>query len=205
MKPEPKTSARNASRLFGLVLSGGSSTRMGEDKGLLEYHGIPQREHLYHLLGKVCDNVFLSIQKEQLAHVPDGFKTILDQDVHKGPFNGILSAFDAYDDVAWLVLACDLPFMTQDVLEQLIRNRCLGKDATAFASPETGKPEPLACIWELQGLKKALAYTQNTNGRSPIKFLMEADIQLVNAENDLALFNANSETDYTFVKNKLME
>ncbi|NNE77041.1 MAG: NTP transferase domain-containing protein, partial [Pricia sp.] len=49
-------------KIYGLVLAGGKSSRMGKDKGLIPYHGMPQREYLYHLLGRVCDKTFLSIR-----------------------------------------------------------------------------------------------------------------------------------------------
>ncbi|MFT5737968.1 MAG: molybdopterin-guanine dinucleotide biosynthesis protein A, partial [Maribacter sp.] len=33
-------------KIYGLVLAGGKSTRMGVDKGLITYHGLPQRDYL---------------------------------------------------------------------------------------------------------------------------------------------------------------
>ena len=205
MKPEPKTPATNTSKLFGLVLSGGASSRMGEDKGLLNYHGAPQREHLYQLLKKVCDDVFLSVQEKQLDEVPLGIKTIVDQNKYKGPFNGILSAHEAYKDVAWLVLACDLPFIDLEVLQELIEQRNPEKSATSFANSETGEPEPLVCIWESKGLDKALVFLENTNNRSPKRFLMDTDIKLVHSKDAQVLFNANSPSDHDVVKKKLEE
>ena len=176
---------------------------MGKDKDLLDYHGIPQREHLYHLLNKVCDKVFLSVREEQLQTVPKGFNTIVDQDEHKGPFNGILSAFNAHDNVGWLVLACDLPLITLDALQQLIAERKPKISATAFVNQETGEPEPLACIWEPEGLVKAIHFLENSDYKSPKRFLMHSDIVMVHPTDEQVLFNANALSDYTIVKKKL--
>ncbi|MBW8241447.1 NTP transferase domain-containing protein [Muricauda oceani] len=178
---------------------------MGKDKGLINYHGMPQREYLCHLLEEICDDVFLSIRSEQVCEVPSGFKNIVDQNDHKGPYNGILSAFKAQPNVAWLVLACDLPLINLQTIGQLISGRNPNKTATAFANPETGEPEPLACIWEVKGLEESLQFLEDRNTRSPKKFLMNADIALVHPKYGQDLFNANSPQDYDFVKRKLEE
>ena len=205
MKSEPKIPTKTPSKLFGLVLSGGTSSRMGTDKGLVSYHGVPQREYLYQLLREVCDDVFLSIQENQLDEIPDGLKTIVDQDKYKGPFNGILSAHEAHKDVAWLVLACDLPFMDLETMQQLIAQRNPEKCATAFTNTTTKEPEPLVSIWEANGLEKALGFLENTDNPSPKRFLMHVDIALVHPKEMQLLFNANSPSDYDFVKKKLEE
>ena len=95
-------------KIYGLVLAGGQSTRMGKDKGLIPYHGLPQREYLYHLLSRVCDKTFLSIRPDQKDEIDD-MEVIIDKDEYKGPYNGLLSAHKEYPEVAWLVVACDLP------------------------------------------------------------------------------------------------
>src|SRR5680860_1119484 len=71
-------------KIFGLVLAGGKSTRMGKDKGMIPYHGMPQREFLYHLLSRVCTETFVSIRPDQKADFPEDMQTIVDDDVYKG-------------------------------------------------------------------------------------------------------------------------
>nr|WP_292965943.1 MULTISPECIES: NTP transferase domain-containing protein [unclassified Allomuricauda] len=203
MKQKNNTTAIDPPKLFGLVLSGGTSTRMGRDKGLVNYHGVPQREYVYHLLMRFCDDVFLSVRQDQQSSVPNGFKTIVDQNNFNGPFNGILSAHNGYKDKAWLVLACDLPLMDPEALRELMEQRSPDKYATAFANHKTGQPEPLACIWEPTGLTQAVEYLKNSNCPSPKRFLMDADIALVQPQNGQVLFNANTVADYEFVQNAL--
>ena len=183
-------------KIYGLVLSGGKSTRMGTDKGLIAYHGIPQREYLYQLLEKVCDKTFMSIRKEQEAEIASTFNTIVDENVFKGPFNGILSAHKKYPDVAWLVLACDLPLIDEKSLSALIEARKGGAIATAFAQKENPLPEPLCAIWEPQTLEAAVTYLEEGNGSCPRKFLINNNTHLVIPENAQVLMNANSEVEY---------
>ena len=44
--------------------NGGKSTRMGKDKGLIDYHGLPQREYVYRLLREqiATHHVFYSVR-----------------------------------------------------------------------------------------------------------------------------------------------
>ena len=183
-------------KLYGLVLSGGKSTRMGEDKGLIKYHNLPQREHLYHLLSEVCNQTFLSIRKDQESDISNSFKTILDQDEFRGPYNGLLSAHKAYPEAAWLVLACDLPLMDKKALEELIAARNSDKIASAFADAEDPLPEPLCAIWEPEALKQSVEYLKAGNGSCPRKFLINADVNLVFPKQKEVLLNANSRAEY---------
>ena len=190
-------------KLYGLVLSGGKSTRMGTDKGLIEYHGIPQREYLYNLLSQVCENTFISLREEQEDELPTAMKTIVDLNEFKGPYNGLLSAHKKYPDVAWLVLACDLPLMDLDALKELISQRDSAKEATAFALKENPLPEPLCAIWEPQALQQSIEYLESGNGTCPRKYLINHDTKLVFPKFENVLLNANSEEDYKEVLKKL--
>ena len=183
-------------KLYGLVLSGGKSTRMGEDKGLIKYHNLPQREHLYHLLNEVCDQTFLSIRKDQEKDISNSFKTILDNDEFRGPYNGLLSAHKAHPEAAWLVLACDLPLMDKKALQELIAARNSDKIASAYADADDPLPEPLCAIWEPEALKQSVEYLQAGNGSCPRKFLINADVNLVFPKQKEVLLNANSKAEY---------
>ncbi|MEH6514064.1 molybdenum cofactor guanylyltransferase [Maribacter arcticus] len=190
-------------KLYGLVLSGGKSTRMGTDKGLIEYHGVPQREYLYNLLSQVCENTFISLREEQEDELPAAIKTIVDLNEFKGPYNGLLSAHKKYPEVAWLVLACDLPLMDLDALKELISQRDSEKESTAFALKENPLPEPLCAIWEPHALQQSITYLESGNGTCPRKYLINHDTKLVFPKNENVLLNANSNEDYKEALEKL--
>ncbi len=190
-------------KLYGLVLSGGKSTRMGSDKGLIEYHGVPQREYLYDLLSEVCDETFISLREEQQSELPSRVQTIVDLNEYKGPYNGLLSAHKKYPDAAWLVLACDLPLMNKEALQQLILERNTSKQATAFALSANPLPEPLCAIWEPHALVNSAAYLDEGNGSCPRKYLINSATELVFPKNEAVLLNANSEQEYQEALEKL--
>ncbi|MEM0932935.1 MAG: NTP transferase domain-containing protein [Bacteroidota bacterium] len=190
-------------KLYGLVLGGGKSTRMGTDKRLLKYYEVSQQQHAYNLLSKVCENTFLSVREEQISSSERGLNVIVDENKCGGPFNGILSAHNAYPDVAWLVLACDLPLLDRETLTILVTARNPGKAATSMATRKTNLPEPLITIWEPQGLKKAKKDLECSKNSCPRKFLLNSQIDLAYPKNDEVLFNANSKTDFEYIQTKL--
>lgn len=186
----------NDKQLFGLVLSGGKSTRMGEDKGLIPYHGIPQRDYLYQLLNKICDAAYMSVREDQLDGIDSDVNCIVDNNEFRGPYNGLLSAHKKFPEAAWLVLACDLPLMDENALHELISQRDATKIATAFADAENPLPEPLCAIWEPKGLKKSIGYLEEGNGTCPRKFLINNNVHLVFPQRTEVLLNANSKSEY---------
>lgn len=183
-------------KIYGLVLAGGKSTRMGTDKAQLNYRGLPHALFLYELLSEFCDQVFMSVNEENTYNYPAEVAIIEDENTYRGPFNGLLSAHHHRPENAWLVLACDLPFVNKEVILSLIRQRNSNKAATAFATRASGLPEPLCALWEASTLAAAENYLKEGNGSCPRKFLLQNEVQLIYPEDDRWLFNANSPEDF---------
>jgi len=187
--------------LNGLVLAGGKSTRMGSDKGLLEYHGLPQRDFLFkqmkQVLGKKSE-VYLSTRAEQkITDTP----VITDKFVGLGPFGAICSAFMHNPNMAYLVVATDLPFVNKDILELLISKRNPKKIATAIKGKGNPFMEPLVTIWEPKAYPILLSYL--AQGYScPRKVLINSDVEIV--EIDTAFIqNINTPDDFKNAQEQL--
>jgi molybdopterin-guanine dinucleotide biosynthesis protein A len=187
--------------LHGLVLAGGKSQRMGRDKGLIDYHGMPQREYAYQLLSQVCEETFLSVRPDQVEEIPANLKPLPDVMLGLGPYGAILSAFQAHPDKAWLILACDLPLADAEALDYLIRHRNPSKMATAFQSPVSDFPDPLLTIWEPKSYLPLLQFL--AQGYScPRKALINSDIELLQAPVASWLKNVNTEEEMREVKSE---
>lgn len=184
-------------KLFGLILAGGHSKRMGQDKALLSYHGKPQVEYARDLLEGVCGKVFVSIKDLSFPKASIGNPVIKDMPpfTDAGPLGGILSAMTAHPGVSWLVMACDLPFVTKETLQYLLKNRDLTKFATAFISTSDGLPEPLCAIWEAGGYEHFLELYQQ-GLRCPRKTLLKSDTHLLTQQNPRWLDNVNTPEEY---------
>ena len=141
--------------LYGLVLAGGQSTRMGQDKGSLIFHSCDQRTYCVNILQQFCKETFISCRREQKicwSNFCSPPPLIYDENRSIGPANGMLAAHAFAPNYAWLVLACDFPWVDSDALAMLIAHRNRHVDAIVYRDPITGIDQPLIAIWEPQGL-----------------------------------------------------
>jgi molybdenum cofactor guanylyltransferase len=178
--------------VYGLVLAGGRSVRMGTDKGLLDYKGKPQREHAFDLLSSICEQVFTSCRTEQ--NVPGFLHPIADSFDYSGPINGILSGMQTHPDKAWLILAVDMPFVDLAALEFLLNKRDKSKFATCFLHEAENFPEPLLTLWEPSAYPQLLAYAAAGN-ISPRIFLESNPVKIVKPADKKVLLNINYPKD----------
>jgi molybdopterin-guanine dinucleotide biosynthesis protein A len=178
--------------IYGLVLAGGKSSRMGRDKGSIQWHGKEQQYYMADLLKPLCNEVYISHRNEQEATANDNYKILVDTYTGIGQYGAILSAFRFQPDVAWLVVACDLPLLDKKTLEYLFASRDINAMATTFQSPYDGLPEPLITIWEPKSYEVLLSYLSN-GYTCPRKVLIKTNaahiLQPVDAD---ALMNVNT-------------
>ena len=183
--------------LFGLVLAGGRSTRMHRDKGALEYRpGETQIDVAMKMLESRTVRAFVSVREDQAAEPARArHPQIVDQGGIQGPMAGITAAMSEHPGAAWLVLACDLPFLGASTLDRLLASRAPDADATAFRSSTDGLPEPLCAIYEPRSSVKIAAHL--AAGRNcPRKLLINADTRLLDLPDPRALDNVNTLDEY---------
>ena len=180
--------------LYGLVLAGGESRRMGRPKWAIEYHGEPQAHRTAHLLGDVCERVFLSVRPGQDADGL-GLPALPDRFPPWGPAAGILTAMEAHPEAAWLVAACDLPFLDGATLAALVAGRDRLRIATAYRSAHDGLPEPLCAVWEPRARQRLLG-AASLGIACPRRVLRESRPRLLDLANARALNNANTPADF---------
>ncbi len=185
--------------LYGLILAGGKSTRMGRDKGALVYHnGKDQISYLHEVLSPFVDQVFVSIRNTQLpdAHL-QGYDIIEDARDIASPLNGILSAMDKFPKVSWLVVAVDMPYINETAVQALLNVRDPEVPATCFSSPVKGGPDPLFAIWEVHAKAEIEALVTKESVTCPRKILTLLEAHLVeNGINAKVLRNINTPQEY---------
>ncbi|WP_116126530.1 NTP transferase domain-containing protein [Lewinella sp. IMCC34183] len=192
----------NVPRLNALILAGGESQRMGEDKGRLVYRdGKTEVERLAELCTRLHLPVSVSVRQEknrgELSYplIPDRFLGL-------GPAGAICSAFLARPDTAWLVLACDLPLLTGDTLRKLIDARRPDRTATAVRGPGKEWPEPLVAIYEPRAYRRLLDFL-SLGYACPRKVLINSDTEIVQLDDERPITNANTPEERDRVRSEL--
>jgi molybdopterin-guanine dinucleotide biosynthesis protein A len=176
---------------------------MNADKAALIYHGRSQLAWAYELVSRVCVASFVSVRPDQRDEpTRAAFPQIVDRDPGRGPLAGISAALQVHPNAAWLVVACDLPFLTEDVLRFLSDSRDPAKFATAFVSSHDGLPEPLCAIWEPSSAQ--LVTEQLAAGKQcPRKLLINARCKLLELPDGRALDNVNTPAESASAANAL--
>lgn len=185
--------------LYGLVLAGGYSQRMKQNKAELVYHQKPQYQHVYDLLKPFCTSVFISCKKSQ--HFP--YPCIYDEenDTEVGPIASLLAAFETHK-AAWVVIAIDYPFFSQKEIQQLLAERDVTKEASVYHNVITDFFEPYLGIYEpsFQAILKAEA---RKNNHSLQKILKNNAIKKIQTIDNECLININTFEEYLWAKNKI--
>lgn len=208
--------------LVGLVLAGGESSRMGQDKGALVYHGVPQVNHCVSLLAQWCLDIRVSVRAEQ-QHLEtyELYSLVIDNpddDVHHsdeavgeagkgpapagGPAAGLLAAWSQLPGRALLVLAVDMPLVNESILAQLVGSRDSTRLATAYRKPD-GMIEPLVAIWEPAArpvLERAVR-----DGSGSLRHVLESsgEVRCLETEGTGWLSSANSPAERASAQRKL--
>lgn len=181
--------------VFGLVLAGGESKRMGRDKALLERDGRSQLAFIVRLVAAHADRVFVSTRLDQKDD-PERrrFDQVVDHYSDMGPLAGILSAMEDFPDVDWLVVACDLPNISDETLAYLLANRSSDHPFTAFLSSHDGLPEPLCAIYRMES-KSVVRQFADDGIHCPRKILIRSDTHLLEQLDPTSLDNINTPND----------
>jgi molybdenum cofactor guanylyltransferase len=188
--------SRSPSPVYGLILAGGISRRMNLDKAALKYQGKAQLDRAFDLASRHVTHVFVSVRANQTLDPTRAQRPMIaDSVAGEGPIAGIRSALAAHPKVAWLVLACDLPYLSDAALDFLLRRRDAAALATAYTSAHDGLPEPLCAIWE-PSAAEALADYQAGGGHCPRKFLVRHGARLLEPQDTRALDNVNTPEEY---------
>jgi molybdopterin-guanine dinucleotide biosynthesis protein A len=134
---------RDRSELTSIILAGGKSSRMGMEKGLVDFRGKPLIQYGIDLLSRYTEQILISSSNPDYHSF--GFEMVPDPVAGKGPVAGIAAALKSSRSVWNIVIACDLPFLQPELIDCLLEN---AGSYQAVIPLHDGVMEPLAGIYQ---------------------------------------------------------
>lgn len=192
-----------------MVLAGGNSRRMGQDKALLPVDGVPLLQRTCRV-GLQCASMVLIVtprvtQYRAIAPVACEFveeKPLTDEPLPQGPLLGFAQGL-AHIQTPWvLLLACDLPYLQVSILQQWQHQIPDDQSAIALLPQRDHHWEPLCGFYHQRCLATLLPFIQQ-GGRSFQKWLTQIPVQAIALSASPAaaqqethmLFNCNTPDD----------
>lgn len=181
-----------------LILAGGKSSRMGQDKALLKINNKPLLLDTYSIAKEISNRVYI------ITYNIEKYKEILPSDVilisDSQPFQGALMAFAQglkYVKSEWVfLLACDLPCLTLKEVELWVSQLSkIPSEVMAFL-PQNEKGWDCLCGFYRSSCYSSLNIYLQTNNRSFQRWLNQEKVRPIQVENKQVLFNCNTVQDY---------
>jgi molybdopterin-guanine dinucleotide biosynthesis protein A len=158
-----------------IVLAGGSSSRFGEDKGLVKLAGKPLLTHVVNAVRTIVDEVVVTtsstIRVTQYQRIVcNDVRFAVDSRESEGPLIGALTGFNAALGEYALVLPFDTPFVSRDIVT-LLFDLCMGKSAVIPRWPNA-QIEPLHAVYKVNEARTA-AEAAVAEGRLDMRGMIE--------------------------------
>ena len=169
--------------LTGIVLAGGRSTRMGQDKASLPFGDDTLLTRAIRLVGSVADEVIVVVQSEQGgSNLALGLavRVVFDPIENLGPLAGIAAGLAASNSDLNLIVACDMPLIKPAVLRRLVE---LCGDADICVPVVGAQASPLCAVYRSSVASAAQALLA-TGERRAMRLLD----QVITKRVDAALF-----------------
>ncbi|MHC4553990.1 MAG: molybdenum cofactor guanylyltransferase [Planctomycetota bacterium] len=175
-----------------IIMAGGRSRRMGQDKAVLEINGTPAIQYVFDQLRPYFDQILIS-SNNMAEHSLIGAETVPDEVADKGPLMGIASALRVSRNDTNFVIACDIPEVNIDFVRRMIRES-KGFDAVV---PQTKafQYEPLFAVYKksvLAEIEKAI----DSGKYRVIAPLENCKVKYLELNGDMQLRNLNTMNDY---------
>ncbi len=189
--------------ITGIVLCGGKSLRMGQDKGLIEIMGKPMIEHVIAHIKPLCHRIMISTNNDDYKYL--GYEVIHDEWNDSGPAAGILSCLYKSENFQNLVISCDLPMASTSFLERLYE---YSHDSEITIPRVNTHMQPLCGYYDIVIRDRFKEYL--TSGEKSMQFIVQYfNLRIISAEHlvginlEKELMNFNTPEDLDRLKRTL--
>ncbi len=188
-------------QITGIILAGGKSSRFGTDKAFAELNGMPLISFSYNKLKQICSKIILSSNSENSIFLD--IKIVKDEFAEIGPIGGIYSALNQSDTEINIVLSCDIPFVSVDLLNYLLLQ---SENFDVTIAKHEDYCEPLIGIYK-KSINNSIKDSINNKQYSLIKLITKLNYNEViinekqNFYHNNLFFNVNTKQDLEKLKN----
>jgi len=187
-------------KVSGIIVAGGKSSRIGMDKALLQVGNSTMIERIITILQQVAGHVLISAGNGKYSFT--GYRHVEDKFADIGPIGGIYSALKASSTPINIVVSCDLPFLSVDLLDYLLQNSL---ENELIIPVHNNFYEPLCAVYNVS-LLPVIEQQINDGDYKLINLITKTDCKLLPITSDLPFYkpnvfnNINSIADYEQLK-----
>lgn len=184
--------------ITGIILAGGKSSRMGTDKGFLKLNNKSFVKYSIDALKPLVSNII--IVSDNADYDGFGYKRVTDDIKNAGPVSGIYSGLQASETEYNLILSCDIPLITAEVLQQLID--AIDDTSEIIQAESNNKTMPLIALYKrsIKNIFKNFLEKDERRLRVAIKACNYKNVAL-NEIHQNATLNVNTKEEFKQVKN----
>jgi molybdopterin-guanine dinucleotide biosynthesis protein A len=157
-----------------VVLIGGESKRMGEDKASVDFAGKALVERVLEVVRPLFAEIYIGAHTESVTGKAFGLPVIADTLPGRGPALGVCAALEKVSTEKVFIVSCDLPMLNAKVIEYLAA-KAEGYDAVVPMID--GRAQTTYAIYSracLAPLEERLTSNEK-GGRSLTRFLKETE------------------------------
>jgi molybdopterin-guanine dinucleotide biosynthesis protein A len=181
------------------ILAGGRGSRLGgADKAALDVGGRPLLEHVLEAVGPLASQTLI-VANDDRFNGDARLTVVRDREPHAGVLPALLAALDVATAPLMLLVACDMPFLSREVVRHLT-DLAAGHDVVM--PYVDGIAQPMHAIYRVEPCRTAIQAALAAGRRRMIAFLDDVDTLAVDEAElrriDPALrtfFNVNTPDD----------
>jgi molybdopterin-guanine dinucleotide biosynthesis protein A len=193
--------------MTGIILAGGKSRRMGEDKAFIDAGGIPLFERVYRIFREIFPEIIIVAND---ANLFERYEARLQKDIvlNKGPLGGLYTGLFYSLSYHAFCTACDMPLLNPRLIKYMVEER----DEYDVIVPKTRDGlHPLHAIYSKQCLSPMRQLLDrddlrivNFFHRIRVRYIDETEIRKVDPHMR-SLININTEEEMDAVREILVE
>lgn len=176
-----------------IILSGGKSSRMGEDKSLLPFANDKTLiEYQHKKLSQIFQNVYISSKVDKFDFP---CKIIYDQSEIYSPMVALQSILQTLKDEKVFIVTVDTPFLEESTITQIISLSSKNQFDVTICK-DLNKTHNLIGVFSKKILQQIDAMLDDNNHKINTLLTQKIKLQIISFEENLQFANINTKEDY---------